>query len=167
MTAETLHLKMENLNLAGILPPASEGKKERMEFYVEGKVVPKQSFRYSYKGGYISNDVRLYAHKVRNSFESEYPNWRVDNKNPFKMEIDIFFKIPKGKSKTFKTRCLAGEIRPIKRPDIDNCGKNVLDALNGIVYADDKQIVELTVRKYYAEIDYAKISIKEVDNESN
>lgn len=138
-----------------------------MEFYVEGKVVPKQSFRFSYKGGYVSNEVRQYAYKVRNSFESEYPNWRVDNKNAFKMEIDIFFKIPKRKSKTFKMRCLADEIRPTKRPDIDNVSKNILDALNGILYADDKQIVELTVRKYYAEIDYAKISIKGVNNESN
>lgn len=132
-----------------------------MEFYVEGKVVPKQSFRFSYRGGYVSNEVRQYACKVRNSFESEYPNWRVDDKNPFKMEIDIFFKIPKGKSKTFKMRCLADEIRPLKRPDIDNCGKNILDSLNGILYADDKQIIELTIRKHYAESDYVKISVKQ------
>ena len=136
-----------------------------MEFYVEGKIVPKQSFRYSYRGGYISNKVKQYADKVKNSFESEYPNWRVDNKNAFKMEIDIFVKIPQGKNKTFKMRCLAGEIRPLKRPDIDNCAKNILDALNGILYADDKQIVELTIRKHYAESDYVKISAETIKEE--
>lgn len=33
------------------------------------------------------------------------------------------------------------------RPDIDNCIKPILDALNGVIYDDDKQITDLTVRQ--------------------
>lgn len=33
------------------------------------------------------------------------------------------------------------------RGDIDNYAKSVLDALNGVAWEDDKQIIELTVRK--------------------
>ena len=34
-----------------------------------------------------------------------------------------------------------------QKPDIDNLVKSVLDALNGVAYEDDKQIVELTAAK--------------------
>ena len=37
---------------------------------------------------------------------------------------------------------LAGEIRPVKRPDLSNIIKTVEDALNGLAYLDDKQLVD-------------------------
>lgn len=33
------------------------------------------------------------------------------------------------------------------KPDVDNIGKVVLDALNGVAYLDDKQVTLLRVRK--------------------
>lgn len=41
--------------------------------------------------------------------------------------------------------------RPIGRPDIDNYAKLVADALNGIVWVDDSQIVEMHCCKIYSE----------------
>ena len=35
----------------------------------------------------------------------------------------------------------------IARRDVDNCAKSICDALNGIAYLDDSQIIELTVRR--------------------
>jgi Holliday junction resolvase RusA-like endonuclease len=43
----------------------------------------------------------------------------------------------------------AGVIRPLTKPDVDNFAK-VIDALNGIVWPDDNQVVELTVEKFYS-----------------
>ena len=40
---------------------------------------------------------------------------------------------------------LSGKMRPTMKPDNDNIAKSVLDALNGLAYVDDKQIVELKV----------------------
>lgn len=34
------------------------------------------------------------------------------------------------------------------KPDIDNLAKSVLDALNGVAWADDNQIIGLEVRKF-------------------
>ena len=34
-----------------------------------------------------------------------------------------------------------------RRRDVDNCAKSICDALNGIAYLDDSQIIELTVRR--------------------
>ena len=44
-----------------------------------------------------------------------------------------------------------GNLNPTKKPDADNIGKVVLDALNGIAYEDDKQVIELRVSKQYSE----------------
>jgi len=49
-----------------------------------------------------------------------------------------------------KTAALNGTVRPTSKPDIDNIAKAVKDALNGIVYADDAQIVQTIQRKQYA-----------------
>lgn len=38
-----------------------------------------------------------------------------------------------------------------KRPDIDNLAKAVKDALKGVIYADDSQIVEAYLKKRYGE----------------
>lgn len=41
--------------------------------------------------------------------------------------------------------------RPTGRPDLDNCCKLVTDALTGVCWADDDQIVSLTASKEYTE----------------
>lgn len=40
---------------------------------------------------------------------------------------------------------------PVTRPDLDNMSKKLLDALEGIVYYDDAQVVELAKRKVFGE----------------
>lgn len=76
---------------------------------------------------------------------------------PVEMRIDCYFKYPKNWSK--KKRQLVGlsKFRPLK-PDADNIGKLCADALNGIAYNDDAQIVDLHITKQYGEED--KIIIK-------
>jgi Holliday junction resolvase RusA-like endonuclease len=53
------------------------------------------------------------------------------------------------KSKLKSQSAEAGVIRPLTKPDVDNFAK-VIDALNGIVWPDDNQVVELTVEKFYS-----------------
>ena len=37
----------------------------------------------------------------------------------------------------------------LKKPDVDNIGKSILDSLNGIAYQDDSQVSEVHVSKKY------------------
>ena len=53
-------------------------------------------------------------------------------------------------SKSKKRRIAEGEIKHTKRPDVDNCAKAILDALNEVAYRDDSQIVESRITKHYA-----------------
>lgn len=59
--------------------------------------------------------------------------------------------IPESWSKAKRRDAAAGVIVPTSRPDIDNYAKGSLDALNGIVWADDAQIVRLQASKVYSD----------------
>lgn len=64
-------------------------------------------------------------------------------------EVEAIMPIPASWPKAKRQDAISSVIRPIGRPDADNISKLVLDACNGIVYADDSQIVDLTVTKFY------------------
>ena len=67
-----------------------------------------------------------------------------------KMEIHAYYGIPSSAPKYKRIAMANGDILPTKKPDIDNVAKIVCDALNGLAYKDDKQIVEMYVRKRYS-----------------
>jgi len=75
------------------------------------------------------------------------------------MSVKAFFQIPKTKIKLFEKGALG---RPTSRPDGDNILKLVSDALNGLAYKDDSQIVTATVEKWYSFEPKTVIEIKEV-----
>lgn len=57
--------------------------------------------------------------------------------------------VPPSWSKAKQARALAGDERPTARPDASNILKAVEDALNGIVYADDAQLVAVSAVKAF------------------
>lgn len=57
---------------------------------------------------------------------------------------------------------LSGANRPAKKPDCDNVEKAVYDALNGLAYKDDAQIVESGLKKYYAVTPCVKVELSDV-----
>jgi Holliday junction resolvase RusA-like endonuclease len=68
---------------------------------------------------------------------------------PLCLEMVTVFSIPRGWSQSKRNQAIMGNIRPGKRPDIDNLYKLVADAMNAIVYRDDALIVEARLRKVY------------------
>lgn len=54
------------------------------------------------------------------------------------------------------------EIWPDKKPDIDNIIKAILDGLNKTMFIDDKQIVELSVKKQYGETPCVIVEYEEI-----
>lgn len=78
------------------------------------------------------------------------------------VEITAFYLIPKSTSQKKKQQMLKNELLPDKKPDIDNIAKIICDALNGIAYADDKQVVHLTINKYYSEQPKVVVQLEEI-----
>lgn len=66
-------------------------------------------------------------------------------------------------SKVKKSRALSGELRPAKKPDIDNVVKAIFDGMNGIVWKDDSQVVALSVQKIYGEAPGVSVGVYSVE----
>lgn len=79
------------------------------------------------------------------------------------MRIKAYYSIPKSASKKRHAAMLSGDIRPTKKPDMDNVIKIIADALNKIAYRDDTQIVDCQVRKFYSEKPRVEVIIQTID----
>lgn len=137
----------------------------KLEFTIPGKAVAKQSFRYTRDGRkYTDKEVKSYANWVRLCFQRAYPEHLPSMffEKPLKVHIQAFFEIPKSYSKKKREMCLAGLIRPTVKPDTDNISKNIKDALNGIAYPDDKQVVSEKIEKFYDDSAYTIVSIEDI-----
>ena len=71
---------------------------------------------------------------------------------PLSVDIKFFMKRPnsdfRGEGRMAEMlKTTAAFAKPI-HPDIDNLAKLVLDALNGLFYADDRQVVKLLLHKF-------------------
>lgn len=69
---------------------------------------------------------------------------------PIEVTIHAFFDLPKSTTKKRRQEIISKNEMVKKKPDADNIAKVVCDALNGIAYKDDAQIVDLHVLKWYA-----------------
>lgn len=67
---------------------------------------------------------------------------------PILLKMVAVFGVPASWSNKRKVAALAGAIRPTVKPDADNIMK-LTDALNGVVWIDDKQVVTATFQKVY------------------
>jgi Holliday junction resolvase RusA-like endonuclease len=78
----------------------------------------------------------------------------MDGRPPFDVPCGltalIELPIPASWSKRRRAAAISGDIRPITRPDVDNYVKAALDAINGIVVADDSLVVDLQAQKKYS-----------------
>ena len=82
---------------------------------------------------------------------------------PLAVFLYIRLPVPKSYSKKRTEACLSGFEHPTKKPDIDNVAKAFLDAMNGIIYKDDTQVIQLHVNKVYALESGVDVMVKEIE----
>ncbi len=75
------------------------------------------------------------------------------------MNLTIYRHVPTSWNKKRTSDALKGYVFPVTTPDRSNHLKPIEDALNGIVYGDDSQIVSGMTNKRYAERDYVEIEV--------
>ena len=81
---------------------------------------------------------------------------------PLEVIVAIYREVPPRWSKRNRADALAGRLLPTSKPDLSNSVKSAEDPLNQIAWADDAQIVKLTVTKQYAETAKTVITINHV-----
>lgn len=131
----------------------SKNKQKDFEFVIPGEIVGKARPRMNTRTGkaYTPTKSKYYEYLVKKFFFEKYRDSQISSEEAIRLTINVYMEIPKSVSKTKKNKMLEDEIKPIKKPDIDNIAKAILDGLNKLAYHDDTQVVELIIRKYYAE----------------
>lgn len=85
---------------------------------------------------------------------------------PIELMIELRMQIPESWTKKKRLAASIGTVRATKKPDADNVLKGIKDAMNGIVWADDAQVVLLTVRKLYHAEPAVIVAVREVEGDA-
>lgn len=76
------------------------------------------------------------------------------------LSVTAFFPIPKYFTKAIRDKAMSGGLWHQKKPDWDNVGKIVSDALNGVVFSDDAKVSRAIVEKRYSEFPRVEVSVE-------
>lgn len=102
-----------------------------------------------------SRDGHMYTPKKTREYEELIRRcYQLQSRKKFEgyvaLRIIALYPVPESAKKADREKMLRSEILPDKKPDGDNIEKAVADALNGIAYEDDRQIVSAIWEKRYA-----------------
>jgi len=126
--------------------PRKAGKKMIYEIFT--KAIPKGRPRFSKYGVYTPARTVKLENEIKNVVRKQRLLNKVNiHTGMVKLAVYFEFKRPK------KT------LLPCPRSDIDNLAKLVLDALNGVLYTDDKLVCKLTAAKRWSDKDKITIEI--------
>lgn len=117
---------------------------------VIGKIKGKERPRFINGHTYTPNATKTYEKLIRDNYIKQC---NKKHNGAVRVEIMAYYKIPKSYTKKRIKNILDGMEKPTKKPDVDNIIKIVLDSLNKIAYADDKQVVKVSLEKLYTKED--------------
>ena len=123
-----------------------------IKFTVFGEPVPQARPRVTRHGAYDPPKCKAYKEEIAYSAKC-YMRHRTSEapyEHNLKLEVRIYRRIPKSFSMAKIKAAEKGDIRPGTRPDTDNYLKGVADALRGIVWRDDSQVVDMYCGKWYS-----------------
>lgn len=79
---------------------------------------------------------------------------------PLQVELGFYRHLQTSITKKERKLRLSGAHRPTMKPDVDNYIKSTLDGLNGILWQDDNQIVDISAHKFYSDRPRVEIEVK-------
>ena len=140
---------------------------ETVVFEVPGEPIGKARPRVVDGHAYTPSRTKAYEEAVRLAYKQAVKDRpelerRWDKDAQLSIQIAAFYQVPKKVSRQMKAAMLRFEDRPRKKPDLDNVLKIVSDALNGLAYHDDSQIVHMDASKYWAITPCVWVTISEV-----
>jgi Holliday junction resolvase RusA-like endonuclease len=130
-----------------------------LEIVIPGQPLGKGRARFSRKSGVAYTPAKTRsAEAVIKQFAAEATGQAPLATAALAMDIEAVFAVPPSWPKYKREAALKGAPHIIA-PDADNILKLVCDALNGVVFHDDRIVATVTVRKRYGPSPYTKIRI--------
>ena len=131
-------------------------------FEIPGNIQPQERPKFSTFGGHVraidpikSRDFKQFVKMVA---AEHAPAALIETE--IRLYVDIYRPIPKSLSMKKRAEAIAGQLRPTKKPDLDNLVKGIKDGMSKVIWHDDAQIVEMNVRKYYSENPRAVVKVE-------
>lgn len=132
---------------------------------IPGEPVAQGRPRFSRRGKYVSTydppKSRGYKEYIKQIARQELHIEPLTGS--IRINVKVYRGIQKSGSKLTRRKKQDGIIRPTVKPDTDNYYKAVSDALTGILWVDDNQIVEIHVGKWYSDQPRVEIEVEEID----
>lgn len=133
----------------------------KARYIIPGECVPKGRPRFRRRGhAYTPKKTKLYEKQVK---EYLIAQGAKPSDKPLEVWIYVYKQPLKSWSKKLIAKATRGLVLANKKPDVDNYTKSVLDASNGILFSDDKQVVSLHVIKAYAPKAFVVIESEELE----
>ncbi|NWA03738.1 RusA family crossover junction endodeoxyribonuclease [Pseudomonas gingeri] len=141
-----------------------------VSFVVPGEAIGKGRPRVSTIGGH----ARMFTPKKTANYETlismaahEAMAGRELIAGPVLIELRIVVSVAASWSKKKTAAALAGEVMPTKKPDTDNVLKAICDGINGVVFRDDVQVVDVFARKRFGETPGVSVRVVPLEGESS
>lgn len=85
--------------------------------------------------------------------------------DPCEVLMEIRLAVPLSWSAKKRNQAFDGVLHPTKKPDMDNVVKAIFDAINGVVWQDDVQVVRLIATKRYGRTPGVTVAVRSVEGE--
>lgn len=86
--------------------------------------------------------------------------WGAEHVAGVGISLAVTFRVPRGRGGKTMSRELRDREHPHVKPDLDKLTRTLLDALTGVVYQDDAQVVEFSeLRKVYVAPERAGVDV--------
>jgi Holliday junction resolvase RusA-like endonuclease len=113
---------------------------------------------------YTPRRTRIWEGVVRATARSEWGWWKPPAKGPVEIVVNVWRKVPlsvKGEAR----QAMLGDVPCTVGADVDNLAKAILDALQGAIFENDRQVWCLTVVRKWGEQDSIQVFIKAEDSD--
>ena len=136
--------------------------RREISFTILEKPIAQQRHRHHLNKNYNPQykEKIYYSQLIKNSPDVQETIQEHTLCGPLHVIISFFLPLPKTKWNRDKKG-----LYNINKPDLDNLIKFILDAMSGVIYADDAYIFKIEATKYNSAIPRTEVTVKEIIQE--
>lgn len=137
---------------------------KEIKFAIDGPVQAQQRPRFSRQNGHVrtydDKKSRTYKAHVQKCAARYAPEQLIDS--AIELHIVIYRPLTSDikRSKVQTAKALNGERKPVKKPDIENLVKGIMDGCTGVLWVDDSLVTKLVAEKVFGEEERAEVVLK-------